>query len=66
MDFVAGTVLLAAAAAQDPSVLQESPQETEDEDRSPVVEKEVVPDSFMVVIGEGSIIISASKVDDGI
>ena len=54
MNFVAGTVLLAVAAAQDPSVLRESPQELEDEDRSPVFGKEVVPDSFMAVIGEGS------------
>lgn len=48
MNFVAGTVLLAIASLEDPSILSTSLRGTSEEDTSPEV-----PDSFMEVIKEG-------------
>jgi hypothetical protein len=57
LNFVAGTVLLAVAAVEDPAILNSRFREQSDEDisgadRSPE-EKGGVPDSFMAVIQEG-------------
>ena len=58
MNFVAGTVLIAIASVSDPSILQPVVSDSNDDDalrgdNSPVQQAEVLPDSFMAVIGEG-------------